>query len=164
MVSIIKPKPLTAENFAPFGEVIEATERAKNYLINNNTCRRYHNLAGVDATDEEGKAGISIFVAEKRPLPLDVAIMERHPLGSQAFIPLDNQPYLVLVALGENMPASDDYYAFWATGRQGVNYKKNCWHHPLIATHEPAHFLVVDRIGGGNNLQEIAVCGLKLVV
>ncbi len=159
---IIRPKPLTAQEFQPFGDVIEANELAKNYLINNNSCRRYHNLASVDSLDEGGITGISIFVAQARILPMEITIMERHPLGSQAFYPLDNQPYLVLVALGENTPSPEDYHAFWANGRQGVNYKKNCWHHPLIAMHDPAHFMVVDRIGGGNNLQEIAVCGLRL--
>lgn len=147
-------QPLTREAFAPFGDVIE-TEGAHHFTINNGSTERYHDLAQVDVSDGGGRTLINIFRAQPLTYPLRVRLMERHPLGSQAFIPLDNRPFLVLVAPeGTETVAAEDLRAFLATGRQGVNYHKNVWHHPVLALEGVSDFLIVDRGGDGNNCVE----------
>lgn len=143
---------LTREAFAPFGDVIEL-DGAKHYPINLGTTERYHDLARVDTSDEGGRTLINVFRGQPRSLPFEVTMMERHPLGSQAFIPVHDRPYLVVVA-----PAGDlDHTAlraFVARRGQGVNIAKGVWHHPLIACGEVSDFVVIDRGGGGVNLNE----------
>ncbi|TAM06902.1 MAG: ureidoglycolate lyase [Paraburkholderia sp.] len=143
---------LTRDAFAPFGDVIEL-EGANAFPINLGTTMRYHDLAKVDVTDEGGRALINLFRGEARVLPFEVKMLERHPLGSQAFLPLDSRPYLIVVA-----PAGDlditQIRAFVTQGWQGVNYAKGVWHHPLIALGEVSDFIVVDRGGAGHNLDE----------
>lgn len=146
-------EPLTREAFAPFGEVIAADAAARHYPINQGTTERYHDLATVDVGAEGGRTLVNIFRGQPRALPFEVRMMERHPLGSQAFIPLGRFPYLVVVAPpGELDPEA--LRAFLATGGQGVNYARGTWHHPLLALGEVCDFLVVDRGGGGHNLDE----------
>jgi len=150
-------KPLTAEAFAPFGDVIEPSGEPT-VMINRGKCGRYHDIAALDFVD--GQAGISIFEGEPYELPLALDLMERHPLGSQAFLPLSAQPYLVIVAEdAEGTP--DTPHAFLANSdqgvnyhHQGVNYHRNTWHGVLTPLNQKALFAVVDRIGEGNNLQE----------
>jgi ureidoglycolate lyase len=145
-------EPLTREAFAPFGDVIEL-EGAKQIPINLGTTVRYHDLAKIDVADEAGRPIVNVFRGQPRTLPFEVKMMERHPLGSQAFVPLTDRPYLVVVApAGELVPAR--IRAFVSCGWQGVNYAKGVWHHPLIALGEVSDFVVVDRGGDGVNLQE----------
>lgn len=143
---------LTREAFAPFGDVIEL-EGAKHYPINLGTTERYHDLARVDTSDESGRTLISVFRGQPRELPFEVTMMERHPLGSQAFMPLHERPYLVVVAPAGELDAQA-VRAFVTSGWQGVNFAKGVWHHPLIACGEVSDFVVVDRGGGGINLSE----------
>jgi ureidoglycolate lyase len=143
-------RPLTREAFAPFGEVIAADDAVKHYPINQGTTERYHDLANVDVGDG-GRALISIFRAQPRTLPFAVSMLERHPLGSQAFVPLTQLPYLVVVAPAEDPQAMR---AFLASDGVGVNYARGIWHHPLLALRERCDFLVVDRGGPGHNLDE----------
>lgn len=148
--------PLTREAFEPFGDVIE-TEGAKHFTINNGNTERYHDLARVDVSPEvgHGRTLINIFAAQPLVYPLDVKMVERHPLGSQAFIPLEGRPYLVLVAEASDEPVNPAALrAFLAQGNQGVNYLKGTWHHPVLALNEAQNFLVVDRGGEGNNCDE----------
>ena len=154
MELILKPEPLTAESFAPFGELVSV--RGKPIMINNGTTERYHNLAQVTvgAAPQSGQGIISIFRAQPRTLPMNISMMERHPLGSQAFLPSSGEPYLVLVCLGSDEPDPASFKLFLATGEEGVNYKANCWHHPLLALNRVCDFWIVDRVGPGNNLQE----------
>jgi ureidoglycolate lyase len=154
----LTPQPLTAERFAPFGELVSA--RGKPIMINNGTTERYHNLAQVTLGDapQAGQGIISIFRAEPRSLPMPITMMERHPLGSQAFLPASAEPYLILVCLsktvdGEEQPDPATLTLFYAEGA-GINYKANCWHHPLLALNQISDFWIVDRLGPGNNLQE----------
>ena len=143
---------LTREAFAPFGDVIEL-DGAKHYPINLGTTERYHDLARVDTTDEGGRTLINVFRGQPRTLPLEITMMERHPLGSQAFIPVHERSYLVVVApAGDLDPGA--LRAFATRGWQGVNFAKGVWHHPLIACGEVSDFVVVDRGGGGINLNE----------
>ncbi|PLZ04099.1 ureidoglycolate lyase [Burkholderia sp. WAC0059] len=145
-------EPLTRAAFAPFGDVIEL-DGAAHMAINEGTTIRYHDLARIDVADEDGRALVNVFRGQPRALPFEVKMLERHPLGSQAFVPLGTRPYLVVVApAGALDPAA--IRAFVTRGWQGVNYAKGVWHHPLIALEDVSDFLVVDRGGAGQNLNE----------
>ena len=146
-------EPLTREAFAPFGDVIEL-EGAKQIPINLGTTIRFHDLAHVDVTDEGGRTLVNLFRGQPRVLPFEVKMMERHPLGSQAFIPLNDKPYLVVVAPRGELVESE-IRAFVTSGWQGVNYAKWVWHHPLLSLGEVSDFIVVDRGGEGLNLHEL---------
>ena len=151
-IIILDVRPLTKVAFAPFGDVIE-TEGAEMRLINGGTTERYHDLANVDVTGEDARVLVSIFRGKPFAPSVDITMLERHPLGSQAFMPLQNRPFLVVVAEDDGgkpgMPV-----VFRCKGNQGVNYARNAWHHPLISLEETSDFLVVDRGGEGNNLEE----------
>ncbi|MFN4141467.1 ureidoglycolate lyase [Aestuariivirga sp.] len=148
---LLAPEPLTRAGFRPFGEVIE-TEGASAITINQGFAQRFNDLAHVDVATEGGETNVSLFLGQPRPVPIAIRLMERHPLGSQLFYPLQDRPWLVLVAADPHDVAS--YRAFAATGRQGVNYARNVWHHPLLVFDAESRFLVVDRKGPGNNLEE----------
>lgn len=150
----LSPATLTKDAFAPFGDVIE-TDGAPHYPINQGTTERYHNLANVDVNDQDGQPLISIFRGQPRPQPIALLIMERHPLASQAFVPMDKRDYLVVVAKPSETVTPEDLVAFKARGDQGVNYHKGVWHHPLLVLQPDSDFLIVDRGGEGHNLDEV---------
>ncbi|MGJ8610303.1 MAG: ureidoglycolate lyase [Octadecabacter sp.] len=148
----IVPQPLTKASFAPFGDVLDCAG-APDKIINQGMCGRFHDRATLDFGMEDGKAGISLFNATPRSFPYVLDMMERHPLGSQAFIPMTEHPFLVIVA--ENLgDCPHNPQAFVASAGQGVNYHRNIWHGVLTPLHAPGLFTVVDRIGDGDNLQE----------
>ncbi len=152
MTDPLAVQELTREGFAPFGEALD-TEGAKIRLINAGTCTRFHALAMVETLGEGARAVVSLFRTEPTALPLYLSMMERHPLGSQAFWPLSSGDWLVAVAPDENgRPGAP--LVFRASGRQGVCYAPNVWHHPLIAVGQVSDFLVIDRDGPGVNLEE----------
>jgi ureidoglycolate lyase len=151
---ILKTEPLTRDAFAPFGDVIETTG-AHHYPINENTTERFHDLAFVDTGADGGHPLINIFRGQPRPRPIAIRLMERHPLGSQAFYPLQPRDYLVVVADPRQKLAPGRLRAFRATGRQGVNYARNVWHHPLLVLEPDSDFLVIDRGGVSENLEEV---------
>ena len=142
-------EPLTQAAFAPFGEVID-TEGRDSFLINNGSTRRYHRLAMVQMAQPDDQAIISLFVAQPLPMPLVIAMLERHPLGSQAFMPLLGRPFLVVVAPAGDAPTAASVRAFRSDGRQGVNYHRGVWHHPVLALEPSDRFLVIDRSGSGS--------------
>ena len=148
----LSPEPLTAEAFAPLGRVIEAGATAVKLDINEGHAVRYDALAEVDVADGGGRPVISLFRA--RPLgEFVLKTFERHPLGSQSFVPLNGRPYLVAVAPpGAFEPAA--VRLFRAEGQQGVHYRKGTWHHFLLVLEE-SDFLVVDRMGPGDNCEEV---------
>ncbi|WP_179404821.1 ureidoglycolate lyase [Burkholderia guangdongensis] len=152
----LRVERLTRDAFAPFGDVI-ALEGARHFPINGGTTERFHDLASIDVVDDGGRPLVSLFRAQPRTLPVEVAMMERHPLGSQAFIPLAAvSRYLIVVApAGELRP--ERMRAFVAQGWQGVNYAKGVWHHPLLALDAVSDFVVVDRGGTQPNCDEIAL-------
>ncbi len=152
MMKTLAIEPLTRAAFEPFGDVIEL-DGAKQIPINLGTTIRFHDLCKVDVTDEGGRTLVNLFRGQPRVLPFEVKMMERHPLGSQAFIPLDERPYLVVVAPAGDLDESQ-IRAFVTRGWQGVNYAKGVWHHPLIALDKVSDFIVVDRGGDGLNLNE----------
>ncbi len=146
-------EPLTREAFREFGDVIEI-DGAESFPINEGTTTRYHDLADVDVASEAGVPLISIFRGLARPAPIEVRMMEHHPLGSQAFYPLQNHAYLVVVAPRGGPVGPGNLRAFRAAGDQGVNYRRGVWHHPLLALRDGHDFLVVDRGGEGDNCVE----------
>jgi ureidoglycolate lyase len=143
----LTPAPLTAEAFAPFGDVLEATGPFR--LINAGMCQRHHDRASLDF-GPEGRAGISVFQARPRALPYAFDLIERHPEGSQAFLPMTGHPFLVIVSTGpETTPR-----AFLTNGAQGINLHRGTWHGVLTPLAAPGLFAVVDRIGPTPNLEE----------
>ncbi len=149
---VIAPEPLTRAAFRPFGEVIEMAGSA-HFTINQGFTERYDDLGFVDVASEDGLSRVSLFLGQPRPTPIAIQLMERHPLGSQMFLPLQDRPWLVLVA--EDARDFASYRAFTATGQQGVNYARNVWHHPLLVLDPDSRFVIVDRKGPGNNLEEV---------
>jgi ureidoglycolate lyase len=148
----IEIKPLTREAFAPFGDVIE-TENAHSFPINGGKCTRYHDLAKIETAGEKGRPMISLVRGEPYPLPLKLTMVERHPLGSQAFIPLTDNPFLVVVS-GETSEGPSEPIAFRTAPGQGVNIARNVWHGILTPLEDVSDFAVVDRGGEGVNLEE----------
>jgi ureidoglycolate lyase len=160
----LRVEPLTKAAFAAFGEVVE-WEGAAPIAINQGFAERVNALAAIDVSANDGLINISLFTANPRPSPIAIAIMERHPDGTQLFFPLQDAPWLVVVCRDPH--DSSSYRAFAASGRQGVNYARNVWHHPLLVHDANSRFLIVDRRGPGANLEECwidAANTLELVV
>jgi len=145
--------PLTAKAFAPYGDVIEMAG-ADHFPINQGTTERFHDLAELDLNNVGGKAIISIFEGQPRAMPIKLEVMERHPLGSQAFYPLQDKDWLLVVSIGTNPLDPANLKAFRASGQQGVNYATNVWHHPLLVLDADSRFLIIDRNGPGDNCEE----------
>lgn len=152
----LKIEKLTRQAFAPFGDVIEI-DGANHYPINQGFAERYHDLARIDTGTENGETIVSIFRGKPRPKPIEINLVERHPLGSQAFYPLQDRDWLVVVATAEGAPSAATLRAFRASGRQGVNYARNVWHCPLLVIDREDDFLIIDRKGPGNNLEEVTL-------
>ena len=150
MEKILKPEPINNLNFSEFGEVI-TTKNIKPLEINNGYAQRFDGIANLDTKEQNGETTISIFSALKRNFPMKIDMMEKHPLGSQAFIPMKETTFLVLVAPKGEKPIIEKIKSFIVPPGIGVNYKAGTWHFPLIST-EDMNFLVVDRKGSGNNL------------
>ncbi len=146
----ITAEPLRVQAFTPFGDVLEVMGMPDK-LINQGLCGRHHDRARLEFTD--GRAGISLFDAKPRTLPYRLEMVERHPHGSQAFVPMTEHPFLVIVAPDEGgRPGAPQ--AFLTAPGQAVNYHRGTWHGVLTPLHAPGLFAVVDRIGDGANLQE----------
>ena len=143
-------EPMTADAFAPFGDLLEA-KGTPDKIINQGLCGRFHDRARMDFSD--GRAGISIFHAEKRDLPLKLDLVERHPDGSQAFVPMSHQPFLVVVAEDQN-GTPQNIRAFLTEAGQAINIHRGVWHGVLTPLYDPGLFPVIDRIGEGPNLEE----------
>lgn len=149
----VQIQPLTQESFSAFGDVIEK-ENHDFFSINQGLTQRYHALSVAQITGDHVAVGMSIFhnlCATQIPFKIDM--LERHPHGSQSFIPLQQQKFIIIVALplDQKQPNEQQIYAFLSNGKQGVTYHQGVWHHPLITLEAESDFLVVDRIGGGQN-------------
>ena len=147
---IIKPILITKENFAKYGDMI-STKDIEPLEINNGYAKRYDGIANLNTSSDNGKTTISIFSALKRSFPMKIDMMEKHPLGSQAFIPMKETTFLTFVAPEGEIPNLDKIQSFVIPKGKGINYKAGIWHFPLIST-EDMNFLVVDRNGSGDNL------------
>tara|TARA_B110000208_G_scaffold185470_1_gene240656 strand:- start:242 stop:736 length:495 start_codon:yes stop_codon:yes gene_type:complete len=146
----INPIPITKENFSKFGDMI-TTADIKPIKINEGYAKRFDGIANLDTSKDNGETTISIFSALKRSFPMKIDMMEKHPLGSQAFIPMKQTTFLAFVAPEGDKPDLNKIEAFIVPPGIGVNYNPGIWHFPLIAT-EDMNFLVVDRKGSGDNL------------
>jgi len=152
MSRILAAAPLTRKAFAPFGDVLD-TEWHDRFNINGGMAERFHDMAKVEATGPDAKVIISIFRGSPYSFPLQLKLVERHPFGSQAFMPLSPAPFLVVVCPdGPQGPGRPQ--AFLTAPGQGVNYHRNVWHAVLTPIGERQDFLVVDLSGDGNNLEE----------
>ena len=150
MSKIFTPKKITKENFSKFGDVI-STKDIKPLEINNGYAKRYDGIANLNTSNKNGETTISIFSALKRNFPMKIDMMEKHPLGSQAFIPMKETIFLTFVAPEGEKPNLEKIESFIVPKGKGVNYKAGVWHFPLIST-EDMNFLVIDRKGSGDNL------------
>ena len=150
MEFLVTPKAISKENFLKFGDVI-STKNIEPININNGYAKRFDDIANLNTSKDNGETTISIFAALKRDFPMKIDMMEKHPLGSQAFIPMKETTFLVLVAPEGEKPDIKKIESFIVPPGIGVNYNPGTWHFPLIST-EDMNFLVVDRKGSGNNL------------
>ena len=146
----IKPKKINKTNFSKFGQIID-TSKKKYFRINNGYAKRYDNLGKINTSLNKGRTIVSIFSAKKRKFPMKVDMMEKHPLGSQAFVPMKVTSFLVFVAPKGNKPDLKKIQSFRIPKQTGINLNPGIWHFPLISTKD-MNFLVVDRKGKGNNL------------
>tara|TARA_B110000196_G_scaffold137781_1_gene119452 strand:- start:356 stop:850 length:495 start_codon:yes stop_codon:yes gene_type:complete len=146
----ISPKPITKENFSKFGDMI-TTDDIKPIEINNGYAKRFDDIANLNTKKENGETAISIFSALKRIFPMKIDMMEKHPLGSQAFIPMKETTFIIFVAPQGDKPDLKKAESFIVPPGIGINYKPDTWHFPLIST-EDMNFLVIDRKGSGDNL------------
>ena len=138
-------EPLHAHAFSAFGDVIEAGGAGRHRTINEGFAQRYDDLARLDTLRQQGRPVLSVFRARPRTLPVQLRLVERHLLGSQAFVPLLQQRFLVVVAPSGPAPTPLQLRCFMSRPGQGVNYAAGTWHHPLIALDAGGDFLVIDR-------------------
>lgn len=155
MRRVLTRELLTAAAFQPFGDVVDVASAARHFTINEGYAERYDDLARIDVAQVGGRPRLSIFRASPRQLPFALSVIERHPLGSQCFMPLSNRPYLVVVGEGADAPDLQTLRCFLVAAGQGVNYAPGTWHHPLLALEAPCDFLVLDRHGPGDNCDEV---------
>lgn len=146
MSQTIRIQPLTTEAFASYGDVLKC-DGVPDKIINGGMCGRFHDLAILDV--EDGRAGISLFQSKLRQLPYTLELVERHPIGSQAFIPMSMDPFLVIVADADMTP-----HAFITAPGEGINFHKGTWHGVLTPLSGTGLFAVVDRICDTPNLEE----------
>jgi len=149
----LKLQPLTDEAFSPFGEVIQKQGHYPKE-INYGQTRKFAHLAEIDSAEEGGKPVVHIYRSRPVSLPFRIEIMEKHPLGSQAFFPLHNRPFPLVVALPSEQLDIDSIQGFITNGEQGINLHRGVWHHYQITLEETADYLVIDRSGPGENLVE----------
>ena len=150
MKIIIKPKKITRKNFRKFGDLI-SVKKKKSININDGYAKRFDNLCRINTSSKKGKTIMSIFSAKKRKFPMNIKMMEKHPLGSQAFVPMNETTFLVFVAPKGKRPNTKKIESFIVPKQTGINYKPGIWHFPLISS-KNMNFLVIDRKGIGNNL------------
>ena len=146
----IKPKKITRKNFQKFGDLI-SIKKKKSININDGYAKRFDNLCRINTSSKKGKTIMSIFSAKKRKFPMNIKMMEKHPLGSQAFVPMNETTFLVFVAPKGKRPNTKKIESFIVPKQTGINYKPGIWHFPLISS-KNMNFLVIDRKGIGNNL------------
>jgi len=149
---VIYPEPLTRESFKAFGEVLETDGVTAEY-INDGHTRKFGDLANLTIKDE-GRVQFSIYRSDAIELPFRIRSLERHPRGSQAFFPLHDRPFPVVVALGDAVPGPDSIRVFLSNGRQGVNIFPGVWHHYQLTLDQPSDYIVIDRHGNGENCED----------
>jgi len=156
VINRVKPVALSQEAFAAYGDVIQVSDKVKNFPINDGFSQRYHDLAKIDLLANQGKVLVNIFRSNPLALPIKIEKMERHPLSSQAFMPLGSEPYLVVVCAAGDFN-EQAISVFLASCDQGVNYHAGTWHHFSLALNQESDFLVIDRGGTGHNCDEVTL-------
>lgn len=161
----LKAEPLTKKSFAPYGDVIE-TDGAKHFGMNDDSMERYYDLANVDIDHNTGgKVVLSLTVCNKvETMPYHIACIERHPRGSQAFIPSNNIPLIIAVAEPSETIDAHKIKAFVSNGKQGINYHKNVWHMPAICLDKDQQFIIIDRGGEGDNCDLVDISDSKVTI
>ena len=149
-IEALEIQPLTQAAFAPYGDVIESDER-ESFFINNDMAERFHALAWIEAAGEDAGTIISLVKSSKYQMPRKLDHVEHHPLGSQAFVPLDETPFIVVVGKAGESPQPEDFQGFITNGKQGINYHPGTWHHVLLIPYAAMTFLCIDRAGPGDN-------------
>ena len=152
-MDVLTPKPLSQEVFKEFGEVIEL-ENGRHFSINYGLTTKYQDLATIDTSKNNGHTQVNLFHTRPVAMPHRVRILERHPLGSQLFMPMDDYPFLVLVSRPAGEITFQDLVLFITNGKQAVNLYRNTWHHYHLVLRE-SRFIVIDRGGEGENLEEM---------
>lgn len=137
-------EPLTQASFSDYGDILSIQNNSSK-IINEGYARKYFDLCTMDTNDKGGHTSIHIYLAKKRDFPLSIHMLEKHPFFSQAFIPRSREPFLVVIAQGEDTPDLTTIKAFITNGNQGVHYKKGLWHFPLISLKDDEQFIVIDR-------------------
>lgn len=155
---VLRPEKLTAENFAPYGEVIETAQARELRHINYGHTERFHDIARLDLSEAGGRPLVNIFRSTPLPRPIEIKVMERHPLSSQAFYPLNQHHYMVVVAPAGDFDAGK-LKAFIASATQGVSYARGTWHHYSLPLDHTSDFLVIDRGGPETNCDEVFLEG-----
>lgn len=154
---VLTAQPLTADVFAPYGDVIASVGAAE--PMNQGMGQRFRDLAEVDVLSQAGRPAISRVRCLPEHVPVPLRLMERHPLSTQAFIPTDGQRYIIVVAPAGQPPKLEDFRAFVADGSQGISYGRGIWHHPMIALDKECDFVEVHRGGAGTNCDEVELPG-----
>ncbi len=154
MSTVITYEKLTVEAFAPYGEVI-SKQQNKLLDMNGGMADNYRAVGHANTKADNGETVISIVVSKQYPIPFTMGVVERHPLGSQAFIPQSNTPFIVIVAEAGEWQGSESLKAFITDGSQGINYHIGTWHCPLLTPYGETDFICIDRQGEGNNCEVI---------
>lgn len=162
MSTQLKPQPLTKASFKEFGEVI-SIENSESKIINEGYAQKFYEQCIMDADEKGGRSTLHIYVAKKREFPLRVHMLEKHPFFSQTFMPRSKEPFLVIVALGEDKPDLSTLKVFKTDGDQGVFYKRGIWHFPLASLKDQEQFIVIDRTDMGNTESKLEEC-IEIVV
>ena len=153
---VLQLEPLTAEAFRPYGTVVDTGETSP-VLINDGNTQKFANLLPLDCEHQDGRVAVHLYRSIARELPLTVHGLERHPLGSQAFWPLSNRPYIVVVAPPDPSLDESAICAFLASGSQAIQYHRGTWHHYQISLETESDYLVLDREGPGDNCDEVTL-------
>ncbi|TLP39551.1 ureidoglycolate lyase [Arcobacter arenosus] len=157
MSLVLKPIDLASESFKDYGKVI-SVENTNSIIINDGFAQKHYNLCDMDATEKNGVSTLHIYIAKKREFPLVINMLEKHPYFSQTFMPRDNKPFLVVVALGDKKPDLSTLKVFKTNGNQGVFYKRGIWHFPLISIEDNEQFIVIDRNDLGKKENKLEDC------
>ncbi|RXJ68480.1 ureidoglycolate hydrolase [Halarcobacter ebronensis] len=150
----LKPKPLNTKEFEKFGKII-SIENSKSKTINNGYAKKHYELTTIDSKEKNGQTALHIYLAKKREFPLKIDMLEKHPYFSQTFIPRGQNPFLLVVALGNEQPDLSTIKAFVTNGNEGVHYNRGVWHFPLISIEDNEQFIVIDRTD--NNIKENSI-------
>ncbi len=155
MINLVA-QPISEKKFAPFGEII-TIENKPHTLINNGYTKKYANLTNIDSSFLNGRTGVHLFIGFKRPSPIYIDMLEKHPF-SQAFIPKSAHPFIVVVAQGDTEPDIESITSFTTNGKQGINFHRNTWHYPLISSLDDEAFIVIDRADTNTPTRPEQIC------